>query len=75
MLPTMAGLLLIIAFLVSQFWLTLGVMGVCYIATIPFVGMIFVRTRARYLREQSPASAQQQPQPPAESSEAVKPAP
>ncbi len=75
MLPTMAGLLLIIAFLVSQFWLTLGVLGVCYIVTIPFVGMIFVRTRARYLREQSPAPAQQQQQPPACPVEAVKPAP
>jgi CDP-diacylglycerol--serine O-phosphatidyltransferase len=52
MLPTMAGLLLLVAFLVTQFWLTLGIVGVCYIATIPFVGMMFVRTRSRYLREQ-----------------------
>ena len=50
-LPTMAGLLLLVAFLVTQFWLTLGVLGVGYIATIPFVGLVFLRARAKYMRE------------------------
>ena len=52
LLPTMAGLLLLIAFLVTNFWLTLGVVGAGYIATVPFVGMVFLKVRARYLAEQ-----------------------
>ncbi len=61
LMPTMAGLLLLIAFLVAQFWLTLGVLGVGYILTVPFVGLIFLRTRAKYLRDHGgqPAAPQQ----------------
>ena len=44
----LAGLLLLIAFLVSHFWLTLGVVGVGYIFTVPVSGLLFLRTRARY---------------------------
>lgn len=51
LLPTMAGLLLLIAFLVTNFWLTLGVVGAGYILTVPFVGLIFLKVRARYLGE------------------------
>ena len=65
MLPTMAGLLLIIAFLVSQFWLTLGIIGVGYILTVPFVGLIFLRVRAKYLREQGGTTPEPAPQTPA----------
>ncbi len=50
----LAGLLLLIAFLVSHFWLTLGVVGVGYIFTVPVSGLLFLRTRARY--EQAHAS-------------------
>ncbi len=50
MLPTMAGLLLLVAFLFTRLWLTLGVMGAGYIFTVPFVGLIFLRIKARYLR-------------------------
>jgi len=50
LLPTMAGLLLIIAFLFTNFWLTLGVLGAGYILTVPFVGLVFLRVRAKYLR-------------------------
>ncbi len=57
LLPTMAGLLLLIAFLFTQFWLTLGVIGVGYILTVPFVGLVFLRVRAKYLRGQGLASA------------------
>ena len=56
MLPTMAGLLLLVAFLFTQFWLTLGVIGIGYILTVPFVGLIFLRVRAKYLREQGGAA-------------------
>lgn len=48
MAPVMAGLLLIIALLVSNFWLTLGVVGFLYILTIPLTFFIFVRVRANY---------------------------
>ena len=48
----LAGLLLLIAFLVSNFWLALGVIGLGYICTIPISGWFFVRTRARYERLQ-----------------------
>ena len=56
MLPTMAGLLLLVAFLFTHFWLTLGVVGAGYIATVPFVGLIFLKIKARYLRSNPNAS-------------------
>ena len=46
----LAGLLLLVAFLVSNFWLTIGVVGVGYIFTIPVSWAAFLRTRARYER-------------------------
>lgn len=48
-----AGLLLLIALLVSNFWLTLGVAGAGYILTVPVSGWLFLRTRARYVEETS----------------------
>ena len=51
LLPTMAGCLLLIAFLATNFWLTLGVVGAGYILTVPFVGLIFLKVRAKYLRD------------------------
>ena len=48
---TLAGLLLIIAFLVSNFWLAIGVIGFLYLLTIPLTCFIFTRVRARYERE------------------------
>lgn len=44
----LAALLLLIAFFVSNFWLTLGVVGIGYICTIPVSGMLFCRARAKY---------------------------
>ncbi len=44
----LACLLLLVAFLVSNFWLTIGVMGLLYILTVPVTGWAFLRTRARY---------------------------
>ena len=46
----LAGLLLLIALFVSNFWLTLGVMGIGYIFTVPVSGALFVRARAKYER-------------------------
>ena len=57
LLPVMAGLLLMVAMLVSNFWLTIGVVGVLYICTIPVTGMVFINARAKYEREQAGAMA------------------
>ena len=49
--PTLALLLFLIAFFATHFWLTLGVIGAGYILTVPAVGFIFLKVRARYLRD------------------------
>ena len=54
LLPVMAGLLLLIAMLVSNFWLTIGVIGILYICTVPLTGFIFLRARARYEQQNVP---------------------
>ena len=51
----MAGCLLLVAFLATNFWLTLGAVGAGYIATVPFVGLIFLKVRAKYLRDHGQA--------------------
>lgn len=48
LLPVMVGLLLLIAFLVSNFWLTIGVVGILYIFTVPVTVMAFMKIRNRY---------------------------
>ena len=45
----LAGLLLLIAFLVSNFWLTVGTLGIGYVLTIPVSGVMFLRARNRAL--------------------------
>lgn len=60
LLPVMAGALLLIAFLVSNFWLTIGVVGIAYILTVPVTGFFFLHARARYERMQPlPAPVQE----------------
>ncbi len=49
----LAGLLLLIAFMVSNFWLTVGFAGLLYILTIPITGFIFIRVRAKYAQNES----------------------
>lgn len=46
----LAVLLLLVALLVSNFWMTLGALGVGYILTVPLTGWIFLRARNRYER-------------------------
>ena len=46
----LAALLRLVALLVSNFWLTLGALGVGYILTVPLTGWIFLRVRDRYER-------------------------
>ncbi len=45
----MACLLLVIALLISNFWMTLGVMGLMYLLTVPVTGIVFLKVRARAL--------------------------
>ena len=45
----LAGLLLLVAFLASNFWLTVGVAGVVYVLTVPLSGLAFLRARARHV--------------------------
>ena len=52
----LAALLLLVALLVSNFWLTLGALGVGYILTIPLTGWIFLRVRDRYERNHGPGT-------------------
>jgi CDP-diacylglycerol--serine O-phosphatidyltransferase len=47
----LAFLLLLIAFLVSDFWMTLGVVGALYALTVPVTGWMFLRARAKYERQ------------------------
>ena len=56
LLPVMAGLLLVVAMLVSNFWLTIGVIGALYICTVPITGIVFVKARAKYERENTSAA-------------------
>ena len=44
----LAALLLLVAFLVSNFWMTIGVVGVGYILTVPLTGLIFLKVRGRF---------------------------
>ena len=57
LLPVTAGLLLLIAMLVSNFWLTIGVVGILYICTVPLTGFIFLKARARYEQQNAPATS------------------
>ena len=43
----LAALLLLVAFLASNFWLTVGVVGVGYVFTVPISGLMFLRARSR----------------------------
>ncbi len=46
----MAGLLLLLACLFMDFWLTLGVAGAIYILTVPLTGIVFLKGRTKYER-------------------------
>ncbi len=52
-LPLMASLLLVVALLISNFWMTLGVLGFLYLLTVPVTGVVFLKVRARALDEAS----------------------
>ncbi len=50
--PVMAALLLFVALLVSDFWLTLGIVGFLYVLTVPITLFVFLRVRSAYERSQ-----------------------
>ena len=47
----LAGLLFLVAFLVSNFWLAIGTLGLLYVLTVPLTGWLFLRTRDAYERK------------------------
>lgn len=54
LLPVMACLLLLVALLVSNFWMTIGVLGLLYILTVPVTCWLFVRARASWEKANLP---------------------
>ncbi len=53
----LAALLLLVALLVTNFWLTVGVAGVGYVLTVPVSGLCFLRARARHMASSALDSA------------------
>jgi len=56
MVPVLLFVMFVIGMLVSQFWLTLGIIGVLYLLSVPVCGIVFLRLRHRY-EKHSPAPA------------------
>ena len=52
LLPVMVGFLLLIALLVPNFWLAMGILGLLYILTVPLTGWLFLRARAAWERSE-----------------------
>ena len=48
MVPVLLFVMFVIGMLVSQFWMTLGVIGILYFFSVPVTGYIFLRMRKRY---------------------------
>lgn len=48
MVPVLLFVMLVIGLLVSQFWLTLGVIGVCYLISVPICGIVYLRMKKHY---------------------------
>ena len=54
MVPVLLFVMFVIGMLVSQFWLTLGVIGILYLLSVPVCGTVFLRMRNRYEALQTP---------------------
>ena len=48
LMPVMAVLLLVVALLVTNFWMTIGTLGALYILTVPLSALAFVKVKLRY---------------------------
>ncbi|MFO7936615.1 MAG: phosphatidylcholine/phosphatidylserine synthase [Kiritimatiellia bacterium] len=53
MIPVFLAIIFTISMLVSQFWLTLGVIGILYFVSIPICIITFIRMRKRHLETQN----------------------
>lgn len=51
--PFLLVVMFVIGMLISQFWLTLGVVGILYFLSIPLSWLLFMRTKRIYLEQQS----------------------
>ena len=59
LLPLMAMALFVVALLVTNFWMMIGLAGLGYILTVPVTGLFFIKAKARHERMQSvPAPVQ-----------------
>jgi len=54
MVPVLLFVMFVIGMLVSQFWVTLGVIGILYLLSVPVCGIVFLRMRRRYDTQQTP---------------------
>ena len=59
--PMLLFVIFVIGMLVSQFWVTLGVIGILYLLSVPVCGLVFLRMRRRYDAQQFHAPLQPQP--------------
>jgi len=48
MVPVLLSVMLVIGLLVSQFWLTLGIIGICYLLSVPICGIVYMQMKKRY---------------------------
>ena len=68
MVPVLLFVMFVIGMLVSQFWITLGVIGILYFFSVPVTGYIFLRMRKRYeAQTPHPPAAETLAQPPSPS--------
>ncbi|HPO37157.1 MAG TPA: phosphatidylcholine/phosphatidylserine synthase [Kiritimatiellia bacterium] len=57
MVPVLLFVMFVIGMLVSQFWLTLGVIGILYFTSIPICGFWYLKLRRRYQAQQAQPTA------------------
>jgi CDP-diacylglycerol--serine O-phosphatidyltransferase len=55
MVPVLLFVLFVIGMLVSQFWPTLGVIGILYLLSVPVSGLVFLKMRKQYEAQIPPA--------------------
>ena len=52
--PVAVFVIFVIGMLVAHTWITLGMIGICYIVSIPICGIIFIRLRSAYEKRTPP---------------------
>ncbi len=55
--PVLLIVMFTIGMLVSQFWLTLGIIGILYLLSIPVCGVVFLRMRQRFDQQAGAAAS------------------